>query len=799
MGVLWHKIFRDLWDNKGRTLQVVLIIGIGAAAIGMIMSTRNIVIAFMQSIWQASNPAMINLFVSPPITEDELQALRRVEGVHQMEGMSQATVEWRLRREDEWRQGTLFARADYENQHLNKLELVSGQWPRAKVMLVELGLDTFFGIPMTGTVYLRVDEREVQVQLDGTIHNKLSAPAYFGGLPLFYASGEYYEHLVGNADFGQLMITAAQWDEPAVTDLADRLQAKLEKQGKDSGRLITDPNKHYFQDQMDELFFLLGVLGAISLALGLLLVYNTVNALIARQVSQIGVLKAVGARTWQILRLFLTAVFIYGLLAMLVALPLGILGGWSISAWLVESFGADLGEFDVSEPAVITMIVITLIAPLVASLIPIFSGAHVTVREAIATYGLTTKTGLIERVGARLHQISRLLLLTISNTFRNKWRVALTEIVLVISGLTFMMVISVRDSIIYTVNDVIFVILGGDITMVFQAPERIDYLEELALAHPEVSAVEMWAVRNADIRPTGQPASEDDESALLFGVPLPTQMYGYQMRQGRWLEPGDTYAIVLNQRLADEVGVGVGDWVTIKYSENQERDWQVVGLVFDPILERSSNVPRDVFLRDVHQAGKAGTIWINTHDQDPAAQIALTKNLRQYFEQNHVEVSPQRGIFGGLGGEATVEVARALIRQFGFVIALLAVMALIIATVGSIALSGTLSLNVMERVREIGVMRAIGASSWAVARLFVGEGLLLGWLSWLIALPLSLPAGRVMVVAVGQAFQNEYVYHYTPTGALLWLGIITFLSVAASWLPARSATRISVRESLAYQ
>ena len=113
MGVLWHKIFRDLWDNKGRTLQVVLIIGIGAAAIGMIMSTRNIVIAFMQSIWQASNPAMINLFVSPPITEDELQALRRVEGVHQMEGMSQTTVEWRLRREDEWRQGTLFARADY--------------------------------------------------------------------------------------------------------------------------------------------------------------------------------------------------------------------------------------------------------------------------------------------------------------------------------------------------------------------------------------------------------------------------------------------------------------------------------------------------------------------------------------------------------------------------------------------------------------------------------------------------------------------------------------------------------------
>jgi putative ABC transport system permease protein len=126
-------------------------------------------------------------------------------------------------------------------------------------------------------------------------------------------------------------------------------------------------------------------------------------------------------------------------------------------------------------------------------------------------------------------------------------------------------------------------------------------------------------------------------------------------------------------------------------------------------------------------------------------------------------------------------------------------MAIIIAIVGSIALSGTISLSVMERTREIGVMRAIGASSWDISRLFIGEGLILGWLSWLIALPLSLPAGRIMLTAISQAFRQDYLYHYTPTGALLWFGIITILSVLASWAPARSATRISVRESLAYQ
>ncbi len=105
----------------------------------------------------------------------------------------------------------------------------------------------------------------------------------------------------------------------------------------------------------------------------------------------------------------------------------------------------------------------------------------------------------------------------------------------------------------------------------------------------------------------------------------------------------------------------------------------------------------------------------------------------------------------------------------------------------------------MERSREIGVLRAIGASSWAVARLFIGEGLILGWLSWLIALPLSVPAGQLMVYGISESFGQAFIYHVTPDGALLWLGIITVLAILASWIPARGATRISVRQSLAYQ
>ncbi len=236
----------------------------------------------------------------------------------------------------------------------------------------------------------------------------------------------------------------------------------------------------------------------------------------------------------------------------------------------------------------------------------------------------------------------------------------------------------------------------------------------------------------------------------------------------------------------------------MKYGEKQEADWQVVGLVFDPVLTTFALVPREVLAYDQGFVGRAFSAWIQTEQDNLESEVAIAKGLRAYYKKYGVKVSPQLGIFG-MGGDSTTQTANTLINQFNFLVILLAIMAVIIAAVGGIALSGVLTLSVLERRREIGVMRAIGASSWAIARLFIGEGLILGWMSWLISLPLSLPAGRIMVQAIGNAFQFDMVYNYTPVGATLWFVIITILSILASWLPARGATRISVRESLAYQ
>jgi putative ABC transport system permease protein len=273
-------------------------------------------------------------------------------------------------------------------------------------------------------------------------------------------------------------------------------------------------------------------------------------------------------------------------------------------------------------------------------------------------------------------------------------------------------------------------------------------------------------------------------------------LYQPQLRGGRWLVPQDSQAVVLNEDLAEDLGAGIGDWVTIDHGVDGETHWQVVGLLFDPLITNSIHVPRETMMHDLGMVGKVNTVWIQTQEDDPAAEEAVHLDLRQIYEQRGIEVSPG-GTFGV--GVTSSEIVSYFDGQFGFIISLLATMAIVIAVVGSVALSGVLSLSVMERRREIGVMRAIGAPSRAIAGLMIGEGLILSWLSWIIALPLSIPGGWLMAQGLGTAFDITFVYRYTPVGAFYWLGIITVLAIVASWFPARGAIKISVRESLAYQ
>jgi putative ABC transport system permease protein len=130
---------------------------------------------------------------------------------------------------------------------------------------------------------------------------------------------------------------------------------------------------------------------------------------------------------------------------------------------------------------------------------------------------------------------------------------------------------------------------------------------------------------------------------------------------------------------------------------------------------------------------------------------------------------------------------------------MLLALSVIVALVGGLALMGTLSIAVIERTKEIGVLRAVGARSRTILGIFIMEGLLQGWLSWLIAIPISFLASPVVANQLGIAmFGATLDYRYDWLAAAIWFIVVSIISVIASILPARGAANISVRDSLAY-
>ncbi|MCB0212177.1 MAG: ABC transporter permease, partial [Anaerolineae bacterium] len=617
MGVIRHKTWYDLWENKGRTFQVVLIIAIGAFAIGTTMGALEFISRDITTVWRGTTPPMIGMWVDPPIDDGMIESLEGLDGVEALEGRLEEGIKWRRSPDDAWQTADLLARPDYDDQKINTFALDRGEWPHRKTMAVERE----HGLDIGDTVYLEIDEKEYQVEIGGVIYNTMVAPSTFGGGPTFYTTRDRFGQLTGESNFDRIFATLPAYDPDTALAVADDIQAHLEKQDYEVGaalpndRRTTSPDEHFIQDDLDGVFYLLTSLSVVALVLGLFLVYNTITAIISQQVNQIGMMKAVGAGFWHILSVYFLQVMAYALLALLLAIPLGALGAQGLRIFLVSLFNMEPGRFGLLPHVLLTQTAVALLSPLLVAVVPIFVGARLTVREAISTYGLGGTAGFIDRFLIKMQNLPRSVALMISNTFRNKGRVVVIQLTLVGSGLVFMMVMNTQASLVYTFGDVLFETFKANVFLSMDDQERIESVEEIALAHPDVTNVEMWGFASGTLRPMDRPESNDDVSASIRGLPVPTETYVPQMRAGRWLEPDDTYAVVLNQELAEKVGVGVGDWVTLDIPLKRESHWLVVGLLFEVFNENAAHVPRDTLLKETHEVGRATILRVQTAQQ----------------------------------------------------------------------------------------------------------------------------------------------------------------------------------------
>jgi len=791
----WNKVIRDLWGNKVRTVLVVLAIAVGVFAFGMVATSRIVVGREIENDYRATNPATATMTVSA-FDEDLVNFVEGLREVKDAEGRYEMSAKVEVA-PDQWDTFYLTA-VDNFDAKVGKMEAETGAWPpRRREVLLERSTVEIPGFPQTDILTIELpDGQEKELVMAGTLYDMAQFPATFYKEGYGYITFDTLEWLTGKRDYNRLLIvledtTNQRVTEQTITDIRER----IEQEGYVVfSTTIPEDGKHWGSNMIAAISLIQGVIGSFSLVLSGFLVVNTISAILKQQLKQIGIMKTIGGRTSQVLFFYLATVLIFGSMAALVAVPAGVLGARGFIGYMAGFMNLNIPIVRPPLVVVILQLVIAITAPLIAATFPLMQGISIPAREAIydqQTANNLMKQDFIDHIIEKIRGIPRPIMLSLRNTFRRKGRLALTSGTLTLAGAVFIAIFGLRASLEDQFHQ-IFGLFNYDVDVDFADDHRVEQLVREAERIDGVVNAEAW---NSGLAQQVRPDDSEGATLPVFGVPPDTEYTAPTITEGRWLEADDTNAIVMMANLSlEDPDVYVGGPITLKVNGEEETLILVgtLSAIGDPTSDGFGYVPQDFYQQNWGDPGMANRVVIETVSHTIPYQVRVSRD-----EQDHFKDTLGFDVVGSVSSE---EFQAGLTANISIIIRLYFVMAMLLAVVGGLGLAGTLSLNVLERTREIGVMRAVGASNFMVWRVVVLEGLVICGMSALLSVGLAVPVGFVLSQGVGRAFLGTpLAFHYSPQGAAAWIIFSFVLAVAASSLPARRAAMISVRESLAYE
>ncbi len=792
----WRKVIADLWENKARTLLVIASISIGVFAVGMIVGSYVMIPEGMNTSYANAKPANIRIFTDA-FDDDFLEGVQRMDGVAIAEGRRSVTVRVRTG-PNEWQNLELLGIPDFTDQQINTLTPVSGaSMPEDQQIIlipdaleelntqygamleIELIDGTIKHMPVVGIA------RDLTRGVDGML-NKSAGYITFDTLTWLHEPDNYDQLLI---------ITGPDPnDEAHIQQVANDVSNRLEDTERQVYRTQQSTrNAHPLGYIVQAVLGVLGLLGVLIVFLSSSLIANTLNSLLTQQTRQIGVMKLVGARSNQIISMYLQLIFILGVISLLISIPAGSFAAFYLSTVLSDFINITLAE---TSPvpfiplAVIVQTAIAMVVPIMAGLYPVIGGARVTVQKAISSSGMggDDEPSRFDSWLETLRWVKGSNTISIRNTFRRKGRLFLTLFTLALGGAIFIAVFNVQIALNQKAED-ITKYFTADVNMDFDRSYLIEEIRQYALEIPGVVHVEGWATAGAEML---NPDGSVEDTITILAPPADTDLVDPIMLEGRWVVPGDEKALVVNEAFWDIYpDLHPGDYLRIKL-EGREEDWLVVGVFqyagLDQLFSYATYTSLSQTLNTPNRAASYRMV-ATQHDRESQEQLGTL--LDDHFRSLGFQVRDVEA------GQAFVETVTEML---GILILILIMLALMTAAVGSIGLAGTLSMNVLERTREIGVLRAIGAYDRVVIKLVVVEGLIIGLISFILGATLSFPITSVLSDIISEAiFNSPANFAFTLNGFIIWSIIVLALSVLASVIPARSAARMTIREVLAYE
>jgi putative ABC transport system permease protein len=806
----WRKIFLDLFENMTRTLLVVFSIAVGVFSIGVISGAHVIIENDMSASYAANRPANLELRTED-FDRDFLAMLQNASGIVDVEGRRVFNI--RARRTDSslWTNLDIVAVDDFENNTINLLTLVAGSVsPGKREVVMEREVLEEFKIAVGEEVVFELPDGSTKtLKVVGIAQDPTTGADDFLAPPFAYISMDTLATLRQPDSFNRVYATVetGQNDENHIRVMAADLKERVEKSGVAVYRSRTAmSNEHPLASTVNAILGILLALGILIVFLSSSLIANTLAALLNQHLRHIGVMKLVGGCNNQVFAMYLVLILSFGILALLIAVPAGGLGAYELANFIAQKLSFGLLGRRIVPLAFFIQIAVGILVPLLAGFVPVINGSRIKVLSAISGEAADEMVSRPE-VGAKResaferfqHQVTaslarrgihfpRPLLISLRNTFRRKSRLMLTLFTLTMGGAIFIAVFNVRTTL-FDYMDNVGRYFVADVTLDFDQPYRLTEIEAVARQVPGVVDVEGWAFATAEVLyPDGTVA----ENLTVLAPPVESQMVNAEPVSGRWLQVGDSKSIAITEGILRSFpDLKPGDSLNVKVG-GREQTWEVVG--FFKFIDREGLIAYgtyEYFSRETNLANRSVSFRVVTDRHDKPYQAEMSELLDKHFRDAGYKLRQAQPGLSALSNAT---------ESLDILVIFLLIMAVLTAIVGAMGLTGTMGMNVLERTREIGIMRAIGAVDREVMRMVMVEGMVIGGISWVLGLFLSIPFTYLLSLIVSLAvFETPIDVVFTPVGYLIWLGLVIVLSAVASVLPARNAARLTIREVLSYE
>lgn len=789
----WRKVVRDLSSHRLRTTLVVLSVAIGIFAVGVVLGTRQILLREFAADFRASVPADATFRALG--FDDELVAdVSSQPGIAEVQPRRSVTARYEWSGSDVARLVSLESFPDFDEISVGKVIPLGGApWPPAEGEIVleaaALQVEAF----EVGDV-LSLDlgaGRQADLVVAGFAHDINAVPAQFLGFETGYVSAGTMDAL-GQTDAYNVLAVTYEGSDPTWAQASRRAADTREEVFEAAGVqvLYTDvpePGSHFLGDIFAAVSLLLLALGVMALGLSAFLVVNTVSALMAQQVRQVGIMKAIGGSAAQLERLYAGMVIAYGVLGVAVGLPAAVVG----SRWFTD-FAAEILNFrviDYSLPGWVIAVqaAVGLLVPLAAAAVPVRSGVGMSVVAALnpAMGSASFGHSIIDRLLGAIRGLPRPVALSLRNTFLRKGRLLLTLSTLALASAVVISVFGVQASIERTIED-LESWWRYDAHVSFEGPQDPAQVDSALEGTNGLAEWESWPSFNATfVRDDGT----EDESFSITGLDPSTDLIGPIVVDGRWLESDDTNAVVVNtDALNNDPSLEVDTSIDLEVM-GERRAWRIVGVIKGQLGGPAVYCEQGALEALVGSPGVTRLV-MRGEEGDPESQQVLLDAAEERLRDAGLPVASARTRFG---------LADQLRSQLGILVSFLVIMAGLLASVGVIGLTGSMTINVLESTREIGVMRATGAQHRSIYQIFLTEGMAVGAIAWVLGAVLSYPLSLALVRLLSTAIGIPLSYSFSWGGTVAWLGIMLVIAAAASLAPANRATKISVRDAISYE